>query len=223
MKTNVLYKLIIFISALILSGCGVSQSQLNPETGLAYTEKEYAIILDRKEFEEKISAGATVDVDQNAKVISTMLIEPGNPIMYKVKMKGIKNVHGLQLIEKERLNLNRVLVDHTDYIWDSVNHELLIVFNVPHAYLLENEVRFKLNILIEDDTQFVGVMERFFVFWHKPMRENGESYMSFDYLPNYDDLGSVDSVMRSELKEEAAKVDMKRIDNSYKNEVVKAK
>ncbi len=223
MKTTVIYNAIFLIIALMIGGCGVSQSQINPETGKQYSEQEYKIILDRKNFEDAINPIAKVKVDQNAKVVSTMLLEPGNPILYVIKMKGISMVHSIDLLENERLNINRVMIDHTDYFWDSVNRELLLVFNVPHAYLLQNEVRFKVNIVIEDDTQYVGEMQRYYLFWHKPMKENGEDYMSYEYVQDYSNLTEVDGFMRARLQEETNRVDMKRLDPGYQSEVSKVK
>ncbi len=221
MKTTVIYNLIFAFLALLITGCAVSQSEINPETGKAYSEQEYKIILDRKNFEESIGAIAKVKVDQNAKVVTTMLLEPGNPILYVIKMKGIANVHSIDLLEKDRLNIDRVMIDHTDYFWDSVSRELLLVFNVPHAYLLNNEVRFKLNIVIEDDTQYVGEMQRYYLFWHKPMKENGEDYMSYEYVKDYNNLDEVDNFMRTSLQNEVGRMDKKRLNPDYENEVSK--
>ncbi len=220
MKTIDIYKtLLVSVVMFIMAGCAGSQSNVNPKTGKAYTEKEYKIILDRKNYENSIHPIAKIALNQNSKVIGTMLIEPGNDILYTISMPSVKYVHEVKLSENLHLNIDRVLVDHSDYFWDSVRRELLIKFNVPHIYLLHGEVKFKLNIIIEDDKKRVSNMQRYFVFWHKPMKENDESYMSFEYLNNYDNIQDVDRFMRKEINQEKQRLDTNRISPTYNSKV----
>jgi hypothetical protein len=218
-KIDIYKSYLLLVTSLVFVSCGGLEPRVNPDTGKKYSEKEYKIILDRRNFEESIDAIATIKVDKNAKVVGTMLLEPGNPILYVIKMNGIKNVHGIKVTENQYLNIDRVMIDHTDYFWDPVGHELLIKFNIPHVYLLNKEIRIKLEIVIEDNSKYVDKMQRYYVFWHKPMKDNGKSFMSYEYLDGYDNISDVDKFMRSEVKSEVSKTDLNRLESEYKQKV----
>lgn len=216
---NSIYNIAAFVLlpvALIISLGGCGGKQINPKTGKAYSEEEFRIYEERLKFEASHETIAAMRVEQNSKVVGTMLLEPAQKVMYVVSLPAVKRVLSLHIDDHDsEIARTKQLVPEFDYFWDSNNNELLLPLSIPHVYLLDNEYSMVLELNVVNHQGRVQRAFREFRFWHKPMAENDEAYKSYRYVNSYT-AENVDGTMKQKLREEINDVDTDRVSWQFK-------
>ena len=193
---------------LIIAFAGCASTTLNTQ---------YKMSREKKAFIDNLTAMGVIQIDKNSLKTITILPEAGNNIVFRTTIEDAKNIVAIELTETKNLNLNQLLIKEKEYFYDRKNHELLISFNMPYLYFLKGSIDIKTKILYLTKDKKIRTMNRSFVFKYKPMKNNGEDYLSYKYIDmDTKKLDNLDNINQKHIKEEIELIDKNRVSSSYR-------
>jgi len=195
----------------IISGCGGTPSPMDK-----LNVEEYKIVMGRKDFQKKQNADINFIIDKKTDNALVELSDAHIKIMFKINLdRNSKYIQTIRLIQRNTLNLNRLLIPKKDYYYDSVSNAVYVSFVIPYIYLLDNKIYFNLQMNIADKNMKLHQRVLVLLIKTKPMRDNGEKYMSFQYEKDFKG-NNIDPYIKSMIKKELQHTNVKRFDTSYK-------
>ena len=187
----------------LFTGCSIFTPMTEEE------KKAYQIMLERKSFEDHHLASQQFKIDAATKKFSTMLLDAHTPFIYAIALPQYKEVGAVELVIDKGWNVDNLLVPKKDFFWDSVNKELLLPLTIPYIYMLDNEISLKAKIHGVIDRSLV-INEKEILFYHKPLEDNDETYLSFSYLNSLKNE-KIDPFIKAQVKSEFEKLNKTRV------------
>ena len=210
---------LLFLLLFTLS-CGSKSSSYRSSTHSSSHTKlnknDYKIVQERMDFERNQQADMTFEIDKNTDTSLTMLLDAHVRIMYKINLKKkMRNVLYAELISKKRVLFNKLLIEKRDFYFDSVNNTIYLVVSIPYIYLLDG--KFKLDVAFhmidKRRKQYTRNVELYYE--TKAMKENGEKYMSFKFVDDFNSP-NVDRYIKSMMIRELKNSYVPAFERSYK-------
>ncbi len=211
-----MYRYVIYIVlAIFVSGCFFSGQKIEK----TYTKKEYEIIKQREEFIARVNPFLTHKMNKD--VVSNYINLPtlSQQMIFIIPTDGLLDkVHYIINRENEKINIKFHLIDRMEYFYDGVNKELLVVYNLPFSYFLQNNIVYNLNIVGSLDGE---IMEKniLFDFTYNFMKQakyfnETTNNPSFEFA-HFDDKALSKDIKRI-LKQESKRINIKKFSNDYK-------
>ena len=205
------------ILAFIISGCSVSTQKVKK----IYTQKEYEIIKQREEFIKRVDAFLIHKMSKD--VLSNYINLPtlSKQMLFIIPTdKMLDKVHYVINSENEKINIKFHLIDNMEYFYDEVNKELLVVYNLPFSYLLENNLVYNLKIVGSLNNKIIKKNIIFDFTYHfmkqaKYFNKNTNN-PSFKFI-NFDARNlDLSEDIKSSLKKERQRINIDKFSNKYK-------
>jgi hypothetical protein len=204
----------LFINLLILSlsffilGCGGASG----EAGMG--KSSYQIIKEREDFEQKANAHITTTIEANTHTSLAMLMDAHVKILYKIDLPQTYDISLIALNEGKNLNIHRFLIPTKEYYYDSVSKALYLTLEVPYIHLLDNELTYSLELTTTNLAKLYETKEYTLVFRTKPMADNGEEFLSFEYKNSFDDA-NIDAFIKNTIALEKQNAAIQRFSADY--------
>lgn len=203
------------VLALVIGGCSFS----TPKAKKVYTQKEYEIIKQREEFIKRVDAFLVHTMSKG--VLSNYINLPtlSQQMLFIIPVDGVLDkVHYIINSENEKINIKFHLIDRMEYFYDEVNKELLVVYNLPFSYFLQNNLVYHLNIVGSLDGEIVKrdiVFDFTYHFMKQPKYFNEDTYNPSFEFTRFDDEGLSEDI-KATFKKERKRVNIKKFSKEYK-------
>lgn len=191
----------------IFTGCSGSNFNL-----------DFKISREKQEFLDRLDAMAIVDIDKNSLETSVVLPEAGNNLIYRIKLDGVKNVVAIRVKESDKINFENLLIKEKEYFYDTAKQELLINFNIPYIYLLDESIKYNVKIVYLNKDKILKNIEREFIFNYKGMKEIEGGHLSYKYLNTKDpkQISKLNMINKTNIKKELKTINKNRLSNKYR-------
>lgn len=203
----------LFINFLLLSliifliGCSSSV-----EPGMK--KSNYQIIKEREEFEKKVNADLITTIENNTHTSLSLLMDAHVKILYKIDLPQTYEVSLVKLKEDKNLNINKYLIPIKDYYHDTVTEALYLALEIPYIHILDNELSYSLQITTTNKKKEYKEKKYTLVFRTKPMSDNGEKYLSFEYKNSFYDE-DIDPFIKAMIIQEKQNANLNRFSKEY--------
>ncbi|SFV58763.1 hypothetical protein MNB_SM-7-1384 [hydrothermal vent metagenome] len=202
------------IFSLFVVGCSSKNGELDGLSG-----EDYRIVQERLEFEKLQKAYMKFEIDKTSNKNLTLLLDGHVKIMYKINLAGekkerIKSILYVELLSKEPVKVDRLLLEKRDYYFDSVNNALYVAVEIPYIYLLDKKYHFDLNLVMMRKDRKLVTRKIGMYYKTAPMRDNSEPYMSFKYEKSFES-DEIDPLIITFIKKELQYANLKAFDQAY--------
>jgi len=211
---NFFIKSIILI--FIINGCSSLINNTNGEKK-EYTQKEYEIIKQRKEFIKKSNAFLIHKMSKD--VISNYINLPtlSKNMIFVISSNDLDMVHYIKNSENDKINIDTYLIDGLEYFYDKVNKEILVIYNLPFSYFLQNNIKFNLKIIGSLDGKLIEkniIFDFTYHFMKKPTYFNKDTHNPSFAFVDFDDKDISENIKKI-LKSESKQINTKRLSKNY--------
>lgn len=207
--------IIYIIIALIIGGCSSPIKKVEK----TYTKKEYEIIKQRKAFIKRTNP-FLIHI-MNKDVLSNYINLPtlSKQMVFIIPTDGLLDkVHYIINTENEKINIKFHLIDKMEYFYDEVNKEILIVYNLPFSYFLQNNLIYNLSIQGSLDGKIItkNILFDFTYHFMKQAKYFNEATNnpSFEFV-SFDDK-DLSKDIKNILKQEGKRINIKKFSANYK-------
>lgn len=187
-------------------GCGGASNGID--------KSSYQIIKEREDFEQKANAHLTTNIEANTYMSLALLMDAHVKILYKIDMPQTYDVSLIAIDESKNLNIHRFMLPTKEYYYDSVTKALYLTLEVPYIHILDNELVYTLKLYTTNVAKQYEEKKYTLAFRTKPMADNGEEYLSFEYKNSFDDA-DIDEFIKNTIALEKQSAAIQRFSADY--------
>ncbi|RUM31435.1 MAG: hypothetical protein DSY42_02620 [Aquifex sp.] len=204
---------------ILLISCSKKVEEVKPKK---YSEEEYKVLLQKKEFLKKVNPVAVENVSPLEKYIIAQVIKPERSIVFVIKPPSpIERVLYMN-IKSKAFGLDFIAIEGYDFFVDPFSDEILLSIKIPYIYTLKGRVVYDVYYVYQGEDGNIRFGDKRIVVLYKPF-EKGKPY---NYITDLDELIEYfadNDEVRKKIKEEFKRVNINRFPEGYKKLLIKLK
>ena len=180
-------------------------------------KKSYEIIRQKKAFIDNINPFLVHKMSKNTTSNYINLPTLSKNMLFIIPADDFDRIHYIINKENDKLNIKSHLIDGIEYFYNSVDKEILLVYNLPFSYFLKNNVVFHLNIVGSFNHELVK-KDILFDFTYNFM-EQAKYFNEDTNNPSFKFTSAtskeVSPYIKNIIREESKRINIKKFSKSY--------